>query len=406
MKLGYLTSQYPATSHTFIRREVTALRSRGLDLQTYSIRAPAKAELIAEEDRREFSTTFTVLDRGLGEFAVAHISALASHPVRYLRTFAKALRHRPPGLRAFLLAIAHFGESILLARRLRQDGITHLHNHFANSAATVGLLASSHVGLPWSFTMHGISELDYPAGLMLPEKIGAATFVACVSWFGRSQAMRMVPPREWQKLRVVRCGLEMDRLARRSRPPEAGVRFICVGRLSPEKGQTGLLEVFARLAKERPNVRLDLVGDGPDSDELRQFVAKLGLSDTVAFLGRLPEEATLKEIAEADVLVLPSFMEGLPVVLMEAMAMGVPVISSRVAGIPELVRDGENGLLFTPSHWDELLHCLERMADDPGLRASFAEKGAEAVVREFDIQLSAARLENMYRDIHSPGDLR
>ena len=406
MRIGYLTSQYPATSHTFIRREIFALRDRGIDIQTYSIRAPSMDELIAEEDRQEHSNTFTVLRRNLGEFATAHLSTLITEPLRYFRTLARALHHRPPGLKALLLAIAHFGESILLARQLRVDGITHLHNHFANSAATVGLLASGHVGIGWSFTMHGISELDYPAGLMLPEKIRAASFVACVSWFGRSQAMRMISPREWGKLTVVRCGLELERLPRRSGTRTDEVRFICVGRLSPEKGHAGLLEAFARLRQSRPRVRLDLVGDGPDRAELERQATALGLDKSVTFLGRLPEQETLQKIAEADVLVLPSFMEGLPVVLMEAMAMRVPVISSRVAGVPELVHDDQNGLLFTPSHWDELLHCLERMADEPSLRARFAERGAGDVVREFNVRSSAAQLEKIFTRTALTGEPR
>ncbi|WP_205481682.1 glycosyltransferase [Sphingomonas arenae] len=406
MRIGYLTSQYPATSHTFIRREVAALRDQGVDIRTYSIRAPGADELVAEEDRQEHDSTFTVLNRGLGEFAAAHFDTLVTQPMRYFRTFVRALRHRPPGLRPMLLAIAHFGESILLARRLRADGITHLHNHFANSAATVGLLASSHLRINWSFTMHGISELDYPAGLMLPEKIEAASFVACVSWFGRSQAMRMIPPREWEKLTVVRCGLELDRLPARSIAPADGRRFICVGRLSPEKGHTGLIQAFAKLRQAQPNVRLDLVGDGPDRAELERQVAALGLEEAVTFLGRLPEHATLQEVANADVLILPSFMEGLPVVLMEAMAMGVPVVASRVAGIPELVHDDVNGLLFTPSHWDELLHRLERVSDDSSLRARFAEQGKKDVIEEFDIRASAVQLEQIFQRRTNLGEPR
>lgn len=143
MRLGYLTSQYPATSHTFIRREVAALRARGVQLATYSVRPPGEAELRAAEDRRDASTTYTLLQQKLTEYAAAHVGALFRTPMRYWRTLGLAMRHRPPGWRGFLMAIAHFGESILLARQLRRDRITHLHNHFANSAATVGLLASS-----------------------------------------------------------------------------------------------------------------------------------------------------------------------------------------------------------------------------------------------------------------------
>ena len=399
MRLGYLTSQYPATSHTFIRREVSALRALGIALETYSIRAPADAELVAAEDRLEADRTYTVLRRGPGEFARAHAGTLVQHPVRYLQTLRLALTHRPPGLRALLLALAHFAESVVLASRLRHDGITHLHNHFANSAATVGLLASRLLGLGWSFTMHGISETDYPAGLMLPAKIKAAEMVACVSWFGRAQAMRLVPPHEWDKLRIVRCGLELDRLPPRREPSDRTIRIVCVGRLSPEKGIAGLLQAFAMLGPTAASARLILVGDGPEQFALNAMAQNLGVAEAVTFRGRLPEQATLEEIAQSDILVLPSFMEGLPIVLMEAMALRLPVIASRVAGIPELVQDGVNGLLFTPANWEELAKRLEQLLTDTALRQRLGEEGRRAIEAQFDVRRSARQLSVLFESL-------
>lgn len=401
MKLGYLTSQYPATSHTFIRREVSALRARGVSLETYSIRAPSQAELVAEEDRREAEHTYTVLSRGLAEFAIAHVVTLMRRPLAYSGTFASALRHRPPGLKALLLALAHFAESIVLARRLERDRVTHLHNHFANSAATVGLLTTRLLGIGWSFTMHGISETDYPAGLMLPDKIRAARMVACVSWFGRAQAMRVVEPIHWEKLEVVRCGLELDRLPPRNRDADETVRIVCVGRLSPEKGIAGLLQAVAALDPERARVQLILVGDGPEQESLAALTSELGLAPSVTFRGRLPEQHTLGEIAGSDILVLPSFMEGLPIVLMEAMALGLPVLASRVAGVPELVRDGENGLLFTPANWTELSQQLQRLVDDAALRHRLGTAGRRTVEAGFDVRRSAGQLARLFEALHS-----
>lgn len=401
MKLAYLTSQYPATSHTFIRREVSGLRAIGVPIRTYSIRPPGADMLVAAEDRQEAAATFTVLDRKPGEFARAHSRWLLRRPLRYLSTLRTSLQHRPPGFRPLLLAVAHFAESVLLADDLARNGVTHLHNHFANSGATVGLLASQLAKIGWSFTMHGISETDYPAGLMLPDKIRAARMVACVSWFGRAQAMRVVAPVQWDKLHVVRCGLELDRLP--EAPPRAGgrLKIICVGRLSPEKGHAGLLRSFAELRRKHPDVQLDLVGDGPDGQTLPALAEELGIADAVHFLGRLPEARTLEAVAASDILVLPSFMEGLPIVLMEAMALGLPVISSRVAGVPELVRDGRNGLLFTPSSWAELTDCLTMLAADPALRSRLGAAGRETVEHEFDIRRSAARLRLLFEELHS-----
>jgi glycosyltransferase involved in cell wall biosynthesis len=291
--------------------------------------------------------------------------------------------------------MAHFAEAVVLAQELKRRGTQRMHNHFANSGATVGYLAASLLGLPWSFTMHGISETDYPAGLMLGRKIEAADFVACVSYFGRAQAMRLVSPDHWGKLHVVRCGLPMASMPAKARTG-APMRFICVGRLSPEKGQAGLIEAFAALVRDRQPVELLFVGDGPEHDRLRARAEALGIADRVMFAGRLGERDTLDQIAGADVLVLPSFMEGLPIVLMEAMAIGVPVIASRVAGIPELVEDGTSGLLFTPSDWDALESGMRRLVADESLRSALANAGRAAVVGEFDIQRSARMMAELF----------
>jgi glycosyltransferase involved in cell wall biosynthesis len=395
MRLAYLTSQYPAASHTFIRREVEALRDLGREIETFSVRPPGADETEGNADRSEAEKTFYILRQSASAFIAAHLGAIFTGPLNYLRTFALALRHRAPGTRGLLLSFAHFAESVLLARELDRRGVRHLHNHFANSAATVGLLATRMIGIGWSFTMHGISETDYPAGLMLGRKIEAARFVACVSYFGRAQGMRLVAPGHWTKMHVVRCGLPFDRLPPRKSDGN-GRTLICVGRLSPEKGQAGLLEAFAEVCGRHQDLKLRLVGNGPDRQALEALAAGLGIADRVTFLGRMTETDTLAEIARSDSLVLPSFMEGLPIVLMEAMALGVPVVASRIAGIPELVEDGTCGLLFTPSRWDELARCMERLLIDKALRDSIAEQGMRKVVEEFDVQQSAKTMAALF----------
>ena len=391
LRLGYLVSQYPATSHTFIDREVQALRELGVSLDTFSIRPPPDAELKNEALAAEAGTTFTVLRQPLTAFAAAKLAVVFTRPARYFSTLRLALRHRPPGLRGFLMGFVYFAEALVLARELQRRKITHLHNHFANAGAIVGYLASRLLKLPWSFTMHGISETDYPAGLLLGEKIKAADFVACVSYFGRAQAMRLVSPEHWNKLHVVRCGLDLRSLPERA-SHGGPLRLICVGRLSPEKGQAGLLESFAAARRGKPDIELVFVGDGPERQQLEAAATRLGVADAVTFAGRRGERETLEQIASADVLVLSSFMEGLPIVLMEAMALGTPVIATRVAGIPELVRDGESGLFFTPSDWEELAACIGRLAHDPSLRGKLAKNGRTAVESEFDIRKSARQL--------------
>lgn len=396
-RIGYLTSQYPATSHTFILREVAALRARGVKVETFSVRPPSQDERIDPSIAAEAASTFNILSQGLMTFAGAHLKLFARSPARYARGLARAMRHRPPGLRGFGLALAHFAEAGVLAMELHRRQITRLHNHFANSGATVGFLAAGMIDLPWSFMIHGISETDYPAGITLPAKIRAARFVACASWFGRAQAMRIVEPAHWPKINVVRCGVPLERLSR-SNSRRSGRDIVCVGRLSSEKGQAGLLDVFAAVRNRVGDAQLTLIGTGPDEILLRQKATALGVEDSVCFAGRYSEADTLSAIAGADILVVASFMEGLPIVLMEAMALGTAVIAPRLAGIPELVEDGHTGLLFTPSNWSELEIGIERLLMDDGLRLRLADEAHKVVTAHFDITQSAEKLVSLFAD--------
>lgn len=385
MRVAYLVSQYPASSHTFIRREVLALRARGIEVQTFSVRRPAAEECTSDDDRAARDETVYVLPASPRRIVSAHAHAAATRPGQYLAALRSSLDHRVPGTHGLTRSVIYFVEAIVLARELERSGAEHLHNHFANAGANVGRLAAGFLGLPWSLTLHGISETDYPAGVMLAKKIRAARFVVCVSYYGLAQAMRLVPPDQWPKLFVGRCALDLDALPPRSAETHQRRRVICVGRLSAEKGHHGLLQAFRAVRDGGTDVELVLVGDGPDRDDLVVAVGALELTEHVTFLGRLPERDTLAEIARSDVLVLASFMEGLPVVLMEAMALQVPVIAARVAGIPELVDDGEEGLLFTPGRWSELTESLDELLADAGLRAKMGRAGRAKVESEFEI---------------------
>ncbi len=398
--IAYLVSQYPAASHTFIRREVLALRAAGVDVRTFAVRGPGADELVAADDRAAYAETTYILPATPGVLLGAHAAALLRRPGRWLSTLALALRHRAPGVRALLWSLFYFVEAIVLARLLARASVRHLHNHFANAGATVGMLAAHFAGLPWSLTLHGISETDYPAGLLLPAKIARAEFVACVSAFGRAQAMRITPVADWPKMRIVRCGLDLATLPPRPEPCITGpLHIVTVGRLSAEKGQVGLIDAFAALLTGGRDAVLTIVGDGPERAVLAARIAAHGITGQVRFAGRLPAAATLAEVAAADLFVLPSFMEGLPVVLMEAMALGVPVIASGVAGIPELIADERSGLLVPPSDWDALGAAMARLADDAALRQQLAIAGRARVEAEFAIDRAIAPLIAAFADV-------
>lgn len=398
-RIAYLVSEYPATSHTFIRREIAALRAHGLDIVPFSIKKPAVP------DEPGGPMVEHILGRRPHVYLLSVLAAMMARPVRFTAAWRLSLVHRQAGLRGLLWSQFHFVEALTLARLLHRARITRVHNHFANSGATVGLLAARFLGLPWSLTLHGISETDHPAGALLPDKIAKAEFVACASWFMRAQAMRFVDQGHWPKIVVVRCGLTLTALPAATpiqAEERAAIRFICVGRLSAEKGYPGLLQAFGGMVAEGTDARLMIVGDGPLRRQVEEEIATRGLRDRVNLLGALPEQATLAEIAGADALVLPSLMEGLPVVLMEAMALGKPVIASCVAGIPELVREGETGLLFRPSDWLNLGKQMRRLARDPQLQMQLGQAGRAAVAAEFAIDRAVQPLVPLFAGGTSP----
>lgn len=400
-RIGYIISQYPAASHTFIRREIEALRRQGVQIDTFSIRRPAAEECASLGDRAAFEQTYYVLPVRPLELARAHLGAIVFNPASYGRVLGLALRHRAPGARALLWALFHFAESIVLARVLRQRGIEHLHNHFANAGANVGFLTAKFLGVPWSLTLHGISEIDYPAGLLLGEKIAAAHTVACASHFMRAQAMRLSSDDHWHKLTVVRCGLDLSAMPSRcSGRGETGSerRIVCVGRLSAEKGHLGLLQAFDGLRGRGIEAQLILVGDGPERARIERLSATLGLQHHLVLKGRLGETDTLQEIARSDLLVLPSFLEGLPIVLMEAMALGVPAVAARVAGIPELIEDGDEGLLFRPADWTDLEGKMALLLSDEDLRGRISNAARAKVASEFEIEQAVGPLAALFTE--------
>jgi len=397
MRIAYLVSEYPATSHTFIRREVNALRGAGVCVATFSVRRPASSTVNTARDRTSLQETFYILPASLISLFVSHGAALLKHPIRYLGVLGLALRHRVPGLSALIWSLFYFAEAIVLARELERRRIDHLHTHFANAGANVGLFASHYLKLPWSLTLHGISETDYPAGVLLGAKIEAARFVACASYFGRAQAMRVVAPEQWTKLFVVRCAVDLKDIPERVRHDSSSrSRLISVGRLSPEKGHVGLLEAFAKVRASGIDADLVIVGDGPERVRIEQTIVSLGLQTHVSLTGRLAEEDTLAQMARADVLILTSFMEGLPVVLMEAMALGLPVIASRVAGIPELVADDEQGLLFCPTDWNELTEKMRLLIVDVELQRRLGKAGRARIEADYEINRAVEPLAALF----------
>ncbi|ARC90842.1 glycosyltransferase [Rhodovulum sp. MB263] len=408
VRIAYLTGEYPAVSHTFILREIEALRGHGIEVITASIRRTGPEHHRGPAEKAAAASTFYVLDaaRRPGTTGRALLMAL-----RRPRVFSGVLRlawkSRRPGLRGALYQLFYLAEALILAGHLRRAGATHLHNHFAQASATVAMLAAELAGLPFSFTLHGPADFLDPVGWRLDEKIRRARFVACISHFCRSQAMIHARPADWPKLAIVHCGVEPDRYRRDpALGPAATRELLFVGRLAAVKGVPLLLEAMARLGANCADARLTLIGDGPERARIEAEAARLGLGARVVFAGYRSQDEVAKALARSDLFVLPSFAEGVPVVLMEAMAAGLPVIATRIAGIPELVEDGVSGLVVDPGSATALTAAIGTVLADPEGAARMGAAGRDRVCAAFDVRTEALRLARLFRDGPATGQDR
>ena len=390
--VAYLTGEYPRATDTFIQREVAALRAHGVSVETCSIRRTGPEHLVGPEQRDEAARTFHVLEAARNPLRLirAHLAGFLRAPRRYLAAAGLAIRTAPPGVRGGLWQAFYFAEAGLLAAHLRAIGARHLHNHIAEAAGSVAMLAAQMAGIPFSFTLHGPGIFMAPGYWRLDEKISRAAFVACISNYARAQAMLLSPPAAWDKLKIVHCGVDPARYRPPAHPP--GKHLLFVGRLASVKGLPVLFEALAGLRARHPELRLTLVGDGPERAALEALSNNLGLSDVNHFLGYKSQGEVAELLCQADVFVLPSFAEGVPVVLMEAMAARLPVVATAVGGVGELVQDGESGLIVPPGDVDALAHALEALLNDPARRAEMGQAGAAKVARDFDSHTQAARL--------------
>jgi glycosyltransferase involved in cell wall biosynthesis len=241
--------------------------------------------------------------------------------------------------------------------------------------------------------MHGPTEFFDVREHRLAQKAESARVVVCISEHARSQVMGLVPTSHWHKLRVVHCSVDSGRFAPVDRRGRGAREVLTVGRAVPVKGQTLLIEAMAELKRRGVDARLTLVGDGPQMPELRELVERLAVADRVDLTGAVGQDEIGALYARADVFAMPSFAEGLPVVLMEAMATGLPVVASRITGVPELVDDGVSGLLVAPGRVDGLVAALERLLGASAEeREAMGRAGRERVVAEFDADTTAAQL--------------
>jgi glycosyltransferase involved in cell wall biosynthesis len=401
MRIAYLVSRYPATSHAFLEREVRGLREAGVEVETISIRAAREPDLLSERDHEEARRTDAVLPIGPLRLVAIHARALVRAPHRYLGTLAQALSLGEAGLRERLRALAYFGAAIVVRERCRRLGVTHLHaTQFADGAGTVALLASHRGHGSWSLTVHGPGELYEVRRFALAEKVRRAAFTVAVSDFTRSQLMTLVEERHWNRIRVVHAGVDVDRYRPRERPPHRGdeVRVLTVARLVHHKGHALLLRALAELRDGGLALRATVVGEGEERAAIAELARQLDLAEQVELLGAVGQDRLPELYADADIFCLPTLAESVGVANMEAMASGLPVISSRLMGVPELVEDGVSGILVSPGDVAGVAEALRTLADDPARRQAMGVAGRRKVEAEFDAGAEAAKLRDALRD--------
>ena len=406
-RVAYLVSRFPKLTETFVLYEMIALEAMGAAVEFYPLlreRQPVAHPEAERWTRRARFRPFVSLP-----ILRAHLHYLRRRPRRYLGALREALLGTWGSANFFLGAVAYFPKAVRFAFEMERAGVRHVHAHFCSHPALVALIVHRLTGIPFSFTAHG-SDLHVERR-MLDTKVAAAAFAVTISEFNKWVMLGECGPGAEAKIRVIHCGVDVEAFAARpARRPAAGpLRIVCVGSFEEVKGHCHLIDACALLRDRGVDFVCDLAGEGPLRREMEARIARLGLGDRVRVLGGRPRPEVIRLFGEADVAVLASQptregkREGIPVVLMEAMASGLPVVSTELSGIPELVRDGETGLLVPPADAGALADALHRLAGDAGLRRRMGDAGRERVTRDFNLRTSAAALFELFA---APRDLQ
>jgi len=407
LKIAYLVNQYPRTGMTFIRREIHAMEAHGIEVIRFSLRplgfvprdSPSLGQNLPNEvDQRELERTRVLLDAGVAAYARAILQVALRRPRSFARATATAIRLGWRSDRGLPRHAAYLAEACLLSRWLGDAGAEHVHAHFGTNSTTVALLCHELDGPGYSFTVHGPEEFDRPEALKLREKVRRAAFAVAVCKYGRAQILRWARFEDWSKVHIVHCGVDEALLRESPSPVPTAPRFVCVGRLSEQKGHLVLLEAAAQLAREGTDFEIVIVGDGPLRGEIERRIRRHGLLGRVRILGWLGAAQVRQEIVAARALVLPSFAEGLPVAVMEAFALGRPVITTSIAGTPELVEEGVSGWLLPAADVQALAAALRAASEaSPAQLQRMGRAGAERVAREHDVNSETKKLVALFR---------
>ena len=399
MTVAYVLNTYPQPSHSFIRREVRALEAAGLPILRLAMRRPS-VPLVDPLDHEEEAQTEYVLEKGALALGTGVLSRLFKSPGAWWSGLCLAMRAGKRHPMGRLRHLIYFAEACYIANRCDVADIHHIHSHFGTNSASVAMLTHRVGGPSYSFTVHGPEEFDAPAALSLGDKMANAAFTVAISRFGRSQLCRWVDHAHWPRLKVVHCGIDPAKFPTPDAITDGPPRLVSIGRFSEQKGQLVLVEAMAQIVERHPEAELSLVGDGDMRPHIEAAIRSHGLERNVTLTGWLSEEEVRGELTRAQALVMPSFAEGLPMVIMEAMAAGRPVIATYIAGIPELVQPGKTGWLVPAGDAGALARAVDDLARcEASSLTQMGKAGRARALDRHDVGKEAAKLATYFSQV-------
>ena len=408
LNLAYVMTHYPRVALTYIAGEIDEVERRGGRLFPMVMNPPAPEDLTTEEALERHRRSIYLKASPMRVFLAA-LGAAAAHPIKMAGLAFLAIRSARSDLGIMGRRLVHLCYGALAAKDCRERKIRHLHAQFGLAPATIAWLACEILNFDrgeastWSFTIHGFHDFVNETESRLDLKAASAGFVICISDFTKSQLCRVTQPRYWDRFHVVRCGIDLAAFpVREPRPQREVPRIAIVGRLSPEKGHGILLGAVSKLSKEGMPLDVEIIGDGPFGEELRRLVSELGIEKSVVFSGELLPDEVARRLADADMFCMASFAEGLPISIMEAMAVGVPVVSTWIGGIPELAVDEVTALTVPPGNSEALAAAIRRLVGDHALRERLTSAARAAVERMHSRDSNGAQLTRLFRALVQP----
>lgn len=398
MNIAYLMNTYPMTSTTFVRNEIQALEKRGLQITRYAVRTWAE-QLVEPADLREKAITKYILSNNIFGLLAAIFIEMIANPKGFLRAIALLWTLIKNAKGSIVPHLAYLLQASFLHQQSRKDGVDHIHAHFSTNSTTVAMLSHRMGGPGYSFTAHGPDEFDAPVHASIAEKIAEADFVVAISDYCKSQLVRFGSFKYWDKIYVFRCGITIEDFPYSFHPFEGNLQLVCVGRLCDLKGQL-LLPGVAHALKDRfPNLKIILIGDGESRPALEENIENLQVENIIELKGWLSNSDVRQIVNQSRALILPSFAEGLPVVFMEALALGRPVLGTYIAGIPELV-DEHCGWIIPAGSQKSLESAITSILESaPADLGKMGEEGRRRIEKLHNLATLAESLHNAFKSV-------